>query len=138
MRGRAGGPLTRLRLRLAERRALRLPPVKLCERLDYVGWENADGATLLLLAPVGSPRVARRVLDLFLDGRESMDDASAAARRALDAGLAGVWMVALPEHRERWTVSFLPPVAAAPGDDADALARRCLEALETWTARSRA
>jgi hypothetical protein len=125
-------PLTRLRLRLAERRALRVPPVRLCERLDYVGWENAEGVNLLLVAPAGSPRVARRVLDLFLDGREGVEDISDAARRALDEGLAGVWMVVAPQRRGRWTVSFLPPVVAASDDDAAALARRYLEALEAW------
>jgi hypothetical protein len=114
-------PLTRLRLRLAERRALRVPPVRLCERLDYVGWENAEGVNLLLVAPAGSPRVARRVLDLFLDGREGVEDIS-----------AGVWMVVAPQRRGRWTVSFLPPVVAASDDDAAALARRYLEALEAW------
>jgi hypothetical protein len=128
---------SRLRLRLAERRALRLPPIKLCERLVYEGWEHADGATLLLLAPAGSPRVARRILDLFLDGRDSVGDAPDGARRALDAGLAAVWMAASPERRGRWTVSFLPPVAAEPDDDAEALARRYVETLETWTRRRR-
>lgn len=133
----AGTVLSRLRLRLAERRALRTTPVKLCGRLSYEGWEHADGATLLLLAPLGSPRVARRVLELFLDGREAADDVFDAARRALAQGLGGVWMVASPEGRGRWTVTFLPPVAAAPADDAEALARRYLEALAAWT-RSRA
>jgi len=127
-----GTVLSRLRLRLAERRALRTAPVKLCGRLSYEGWEHADGATLLLLAPAGSPRVARRVLELFLDGREAADGAFDAARRALAQGLAGVWMVAAPERRGRWTVTFLPPVAAAPGDDTEALARRYLDALEAW------
>lgn len=92
------------RLRSAERRALRLPAVKLCKRLRYEGWEHLHGATRVLLSPAGSPRVARRVVELFLDGREAVDPAEAPR----DQDPAGVWMTAEPEERGRWVVRFLP------------------------------
>lgn len=128
-----GGYLSTLRFRAAERRALRLPAVKLCKRLCYEGWEHLHGATLVFFAPVGSPRVARRILALFLEDRQGADADLDAAEKALAEGLAGVWMVAEPERRGRWAVRFLPPVAAAPGDTADALFQRFLDALDDWT-----
>ena len=151
------GWLTRIRQTLGELRAARLSSVELCRRLDYEGWENLHGlppATLLfLLGPLGSRRLARRVLDDYLDapesavllpapaGEESVDAdffgtrvrcAVGPARRALERRSPAIWTLALARPRGRWRIYFLSPVSPMDGESAAALTRRYLDVLEEW------
>lgn len=142
------------RSRRAEARAVRLDPVAFCRRLHFEGWEHlhntADGR-LFLLGPLGSVRVASRVLELYHEGceyavvlppspdqetleaalfRHSVRCSAQAANRALAAGVPAVWVLALPEPGGRWSVNFLPPVPPAANDTAASLTEHYLSVLE--------
>ncbi len=150
---RTGLVIRTLYVRLSELRAARLSSVELCRRIDYRGWENLHGVApaLFLLAPLGSRRLARRVLGDFLEGAEStvvlpaapgrdgidavllgrdVRCAAGPARRALERQAPAVWTVALPRPRGRWSVHFLPPVPPADGDTVASLTQRYLSVLE--------
>ena len=146
-----------IRLALAELRAARLPSVELCRRLDYHGWENvhgvADASPFFLLGPLGSRRLAQRVIDDYLVEAESavvlplpadtdavdcvfsgdsVRCAAEPAQRALGHRAPAIWTLALPGRHGRWGVHFLPPVAPAEDDTVASLTQRYLSVLEEW------
>ena len=59
----------------------------------------------------------------------------AARRLRAEKKVPGVWAMALPEGRRRWSVHFLPPVPPTAGDSAASLTERYLTALEEMIRR---
>ena len=114
---------------------------RLCARLRWVGFEllHEIDAPIFLLPPLGSPFLARRALAEFGPDRraeqavvwrsEEHEELAALARRAVVAGAAIVLAWALPEKGRRFTVHLESPLSSPPGDDAAALAERCIATL---------